>query len=253
MSNRNQNPDGVTRDPRRPGRGPVLSSLALHVVFLATAWIVQRTFDDIIEYDTYQVEIITMGDPEELEISAPEPPVIARTQETPPEPEPEPEPEPPLPDPEPEIVEEPEPEPEVRPEPDPEPPPQPRTETPPVVERPPVTAETSTAEMNIRMEGLRRDFPEYYARITARIDACFRPTGNPSGTVVLRFEIQEDGTIPGSSIRMQSRSGNPTLDIEAVGAVECAGRGQLGPLPDDLNSDVLSIQFTFTPRRGAGD
>jgi hypothetical protein len=107
--------------------------------------------------------------------------------------------------------------------------------------------------MNIRMDGLRRDFPEYYARIVARIDGCFRPGGNSAGTVVLRFEIQKDGTIPGSSIQVQARSGSFTLDIEAVRAVECAGRGQIGPLPEDLNSDQLPIQFTFSPARGAGD
>jgi outer membrane biosynthesis protein TonB len=230
----------------------VLSSFGFHLVVLSIVWFVQRTAGDFIEYDTYQVEIVTMGPPDETEVAAPEPPVVARSQEPPPEPEPEPEPVRPIPDPEPEIVAEPEPEPEVTPDPDPEPPPPPRPETPPVVERPPVTAETSTAEMNVRMEGLRRDFPEYYARITARISACFRPTGTPSGSVVLRFEIQEDGSIPSSSIRVQARSGNATLDIQAVGAVECAGRGQLGPLPDDLNSEVLPIQFTFSPSRGAG-
>jgi outer membrane biosynthesis protein TonB len=248
MSDRNQNPDRATHDPRRPGRGPVLASFALHVVLLVVTWILQQGVRDVVEYDTYQVEIVTMGDPAEFEAAAPEPPVVAPAQEI--LPEPEAEPEPPPPDPEPDVV--PEPEPEVRREPEPEPPPAPRPETPPVVEQPPVTAETSTAEMNVRMEGLQRDFPEYYARITARIDACFRPTGSPAGTVVLRFEIRDDGTISSSSIRVHSRSGNLTLDIQAVGAVECAGRGQLGPLPDDLNSEVLPVQFTFSPGRGPG-
>jgi hypothetical protein len=201
------------------------------------------------EYDTYQVELVTMGDPELLEAVARETPVVAPAPERPPEPEPEPEP--PPPDPEPEIVE-PEPEPEVTPEPEPEPPPTPRPETPPTIEQPPVTAETTAAEMNVRMEGLRRDFPQYYQNIVVQMDRCFRETPGLAGTAILRFQIQRDGTIPRSSISVYQPSVNRTLDILAVGAVECVGQGRLGPLPEDMPNEVLPVQFTFSPS-GSGE
>ncbi len=71
--------------------------------------------------------------------------------------------------------------------------------------------------------------------------------GGGNLTTVLRFEIRRDGRIPGSSIRVHQRSGSGSFDIEAMGAVECAGQGRLGPLPDELPYDVLPIQFTFRP------
>ncbi|MDX1647346.1 MAG: hypothetical protein R3304_09400, partial [Longimicrobiales bacterium] len=43
------------------------------------------------------------------------------------------------------------------------------------------------------------------------------------------------------------RSGNAAFDIEALGAVECAGQGRFGPLPEELPYDRFPVRFTFRP------
>lgn len=240
------------RDPRRPGRGPVFASVALHVVVAVAAWIAHKAAFQPIEYVAYEMEIVSFADLDALEaalaqtedlvveVPDPEPPAPD------PEPEPEPEPDPPPPDPEPDPVVQPDPPPTREPDPPPrrEPPPERPPETPPT-EAP---REESTAAIVARMEGLQRDFPVYYQRIQTEIARCFRPPAGVSGvTTVLRFEIQRDGSVPGRSIRVFQRSGNGGFDVSAVGAVECAGAGRFGPLPDDLPMDMLPVQFTFSP------
>jgi len=44
-----------------------------------------------------------------------------------------------------------------------------------------------------------------------------------------------------------SRSGSTAFDFEAIGAVECAGQGRFGQLPDELPYDRLPVQFDFRP------
>jgi outer membrane biosynthesis protein TonB len=239
-------------DPRRPGRGPVLSSVALHLVAVVVAWWAQSMAGTPLEYVAYEMDIMTFADLEELEdFTVAEPDLVVETPEevVPPEPQPEPEPEPP-PDPEPEPVE-----PEPQPEPEPEPEPRPREETPPQPERPPerppeeAREEVTSAEIVARMEGLRRDYPAYYDQIQREIFRCFRPpAGVDRATTVVRFEISRDGRVPGASIRLHQRSGDSRFDIQAVAAVECAGGGRFGPLPSELPYDVLPVQFTFSPR-----
>jgi len=60
------------------------------------------------------------------------------------------------------------------------------------------------------------------------------------------FVIHEDGTV--SDLDFAKRSGNSNFDFEAMGAVECAGRGRFGPLPDDFPWDLLPVQFSFRPQ-----
>ncbi len=259
MSERSGFPETGGVDPRRPGRGPVAASVVLHVGMVFAAWWAHRSISDPFEYVTYQIELIMTGELEVPDdVGLPEPPVVVTPEEPPPQPpQPEPEPIPPPPEPEPTPPPpppEPEPEPEPPPpEPEPTPPaPQPAP-APPPTERAPVATETaSVAEMNIRMEGLQRDYPAYYAQIIREIDRCFRWTGPPNWSAILRFEIQGDGRIPSSTIRLFARSGNGAFDIEAMGAIECAGNGRLDPLPSDLPFDVLPIQFTFDPARRQG-
>ncbi len=243
-------------DPRRPGRGPVLSSVALHVVAVAGAWLGQSLADRPIEYVAYEMDIVTFADLEEPEdFTVAEPDLVVETpQETPPPPTPEPEPPPPPPEPDPEPTPRP-PEPRPEREPEPEPQPQPRPETPPERERPPerppetAREEVTSAEIVARMEGLRRDYPAYYDQIQREIFRCFRPpAGVDRATTVVRFEIRRDGMVPGASIRLHQRSGSTPFDLQAVAAVECAGGGRFGPLPPDLPFDVLPVQFTFSPR-----
>lgn len=218
-----------SRNPRRPGKAPVLLSASLHSFLLLAAWWGNRAVDNTIEYVTYQMQLIT-----ETELEAMETPPIVETPNLPP-PTPEPEPEP-------EVVAEPEPEPLEEPEPEPE------TPQPDVVAQPDVAIETaSTQEMVVRMEGLRRDYPQYYDQIVTEITRCFRWNGGGNWTTVIRFEIGSDGGIPDSSIQIYSPSTSGAFDIEAFGAVACAGGGRLGPLPEDLPYDALRVQFTFQP------
>jgi outer membrane biosynthesis protein TonB len=241
-------------DSRRPGRGPVLASVVLHIGMVGAAWWAHRVADHPFEYMSYEIQMVSLGDPAPPdEVGAPEPPVVTTPDPTPPQPpppEPEPIPPPPEPDPDP-LPPPPEPEPEPQPEPEPTPPaPQPPPAAPPPDPQPtpPISTETATAaEMAIRMEGLRRDFPAYYQHILVEIDRCFRPTVRDRLTTVVRFEILRDGRIPSSSIRLYRRSGNGMFDIEAQGAVECAGNGRLQPLPDDMPMDLLPVEFTFSP------
>jgi hypothetical protein len=98
------------------------------------------------------------------------------------------------------------------------------------------------------MEGLRRDYPEYYNNIIRQIQRCFRPPPGANLETVIYFAIQRDGTV--RDIRFVTRSGNAAFDFEAMGAVECAGRGRLGPLPEDLPYESQPVNFQFRPSGG---
>lgn len=100
--------------------------------------------------------------------------------------------------------------------------------------------------INVRLEGVRRDYPEYYDNIIRQIARCFRWQGQGSWETTVYFVIHREGTV--SDLAVRKPSGNPTFDIEAMGAVECAGRGRFGNLPEDLPWDVLPIQFRFSPK-----
>jgi outer membrane biosynthesis protein TonB len=233
----------------RPGPRPVFLSTGLHALLVVGLWMGQELGTEPVEYVTYQMELITEAELADMS-SAPDEPEVETPNAPLPEPEPEPEPEP-IPEPEPE------PEPELEPappEPEPEPEPAPPEPEPEIVEQPTQPAENldisraSTEQMAVVMQGLRQDYPQYYEDIVRQINRCFRWTGGGQRwTTIVRFEIQRDGTIPGSSIQLYQRSGNGTFDIQAFGAVECAGAGRLSPLPEDLPYDALPVQFTFSP------
>lgn len=247
---------------RRAGGGPPKSafwaSLVLHVAVLA-ALVLGRAFQpEPLDFVTYEIRMVSLPaerapeerpEPatEELVVETPDPmPPQPEAEELPPpppdDPDPLPEPEPDPPEPEPDPVAE-DPDPESAEETTP-----PRTE--PEPEEEPV--ETPSADVNVRMEGLRRDFPEYYRNILLQIERCFRaPGGARSLTTVLYFEIKRDGTVSGTEI--VQRSGNPQFDLAALAAVaDCAGRnGRFGPLPEELPYDRLPVQFTFRPPNDA--
>jgi outer membrane biosynthesis protein TonB len=242
---------GWHRTPTRPARGPIVASIVLHVAVLALVWVVHHLTFEAPEFVAYEITIVSVADPdlpELVDLPDPEELVVETPDPQLPEPEPEPEPEPTPPEPEPEPA----PRPEVRPDPDPPvrdstPP---REVPPPASQTPPNTPAESEANVDlaVRMEGLQRDFPVYYARIQAAISTCWRqPPGVERVAVVLRFEIERDGSIRASSIQPFRRSGNGVFDLRAVQAVECAGdNARIPPLPDDIPGDRLPIQFTFT-------
>ncbi|NJD18173.1 MAG: TonB C-terminal domain-containing protein [Gemmatimonadetes bacterium] len=100
--------------------------------------------------------------------------------------------------------------------------------------------------INVRLEGVRKDYPEYYNNIIRQITRCFRWQGQGSWETTVYFVIHRDGKV--SDMEVRQRSGNPAFDIEALGAVECAGAGRLGGLPEDLPWDMLPVQFRFSPQ-----
>jgi hypothetical protein len=97
------------------------------------------------------------------------------------------------------------------------------------------------------MEGLRRDFPEYWNNIIRQIQRCFRPpAGNWATTMT--FSIRRDGSV--DDIEFERRSGNTAFDYLAMEAVECAGQGRFGPLPAELPYEYQPIRFEFRPSGG---
>ena len=107
--------------------------------------------------------------------------------------------------------------------------------------------ETPGEDLNIRMEGLRRDYPEYYNNITRQMERCFRWRGQEDLRATVYFVINQDGSVSEVDILESSRS--IRFDIEAMGAAECAGsQDRLGPLPEALPFDRLPVRFYFEPR-----
>jgi len=228
------------RHRERPGRKQLFASAVVHVVAVILVWVVQIDIIDPQEFISYEVTLYSPPPSQE----APEPEPVVEEDVVVETPEPVVEEEPPL------VVEE-DPRVEERPEPTPAPPP---PDPEPVEEAgdPEPSEELSGEDLNIRMEGLRRDFPEYNANIIRQIQRCFEYRGSGRLETSVVFYISRDGTVDGGTIDFYSRSGNVNFDYAAMGAVECAGNGRFGPLPEEMEWDRLPILFTFTPRGGTG-
>lgn len=217
------------RAGKRLGTKPLGLSLSIHMaVFVILFWVVPALQPESVFYEVVEINMVAAA-PE------PEDQLIVETPD-----DPEPQEESPMP----------EPEPEPEPEPD-------SLETPPAEEEPPPETEavSTTApepdggddEVTARIEGFRRDFPEYYERITNQIRRCFRPPDTGLRDVVVRFLVQSDGST--TDIAIVSSSGSFSFDTAAEEAIECAGQpGRLGPLPDDYRYPVLPINYTISPR-----
>lgn len=246
----------LRRSDAGPSRPALWGSIGLHVGVM-TALVASAVFErEPLDFVTYEIRMVAMP-AQQAEVEQPEPAaeelVVETPDPTPPEPEPDNLPAPPVdepePDPDPEPESDPEPQP-PEPEPDPEPPtadePAPPRAEPDPAEEP---AETSADNVNVRLEGLRRDYPLYYENIIRQIERCFSPPGGVRAvTAVVYFEIRRDGTVSG--LRFVQRSGIADFDLAALAAVgDCAGRGRFGALPGDLPYDRLPVQFTFQPRR----
>jgi hypothetical protein len=202
-------------------------------VAVVLAWLAQVPGSNPEDFLSYQITYISPPPAEE----APEPAPVVEEEVVVETPEAVPEDPPPVVQEE-VLVEE-------RPEPTPTPPP------PEPVEQtgdPDPSEEISGEDLNIRMEGLRRDFPEYYLNIQRQIQRCFEYRGSGRLETSIVFIIRRDGTVDGGSIDFYERSGNVNFDYAAMGAVECAGTGRFGPLPEELGWDRLPILFTFRPR-----
>jgi outer membrane biosynthesis protein TonB len=226
------------------GKGPVIGSALVHAIALFLAWWTSTASDPLPDFVVYEIELISpaaaeLGDPtppppEELVIETPFEPVPEPPEETPAVVEEEtPDPEPPQPD---EPVAPPDVEPLDDPGPATSPNPDPEVETP-------------GEDLNVRMEGIRRDYPEYYNNILRQMARCFRWRGEEDLRATVYFVIDRDGSV--SQVDIRESSGSIAFDIEAMGAAECAGsRGRLGPLPETLPFDRFPVVFYFEPRTG---
>lgn len=224
------------RDGGGGGRPPPLDrnalgvSLSVHVVALVILFgVIPALQDPVIVYQVVQIETVAAA-------PAPEDELVVETPEDPP----------------PMEEEAPMPEPEPEPEPD-------SAETPPPADEPPppdpeeaVSTEEPEDGADVvtrRVEALRRDYPEYYANIQNQIERCFRWQGSGRLEVVVTFRINRDGTT--AEMEVAVPSGNHAFDIDALGAVECAGlNNRLGPLPEDYPFSMLPVRFTITSRVG---
>jgi len=224
------------RRRERPGKKPLYASAGVHVVAVVLAWIAQMPTTNPGDFLTYEINLVSPPPSQD----APDPSPVVEEEVVVETPEPAPEEEPPP------VVEEEQPRQEERPVPTPTPPP---PDPDPVEEAgdPEPSEEISGEDINIRMEGLKRDYPEYYDNIIRQIQRCFEYNGRGRLETSVIFQISRDGSVDGESIDFYTRSGNVNFDFAAMGAVECAG-SRFGPLPEDLGIDRLPILFTFTPR-----
>ena len=218
---------------RRPplDRSALGVSLSVHLAALVVLFgVIPALQEQVIFYEVVQIDMVAAA-------LAPEDRLVVETPEDPPPPEEE---EAPMPDPEPE------------PEPD-------STETPPPAEEPPLPdpeeaapteePEDGTDVVTRRVEAFRRDYPEYYENIQNQIERCFRWQGSGRLEVLVTFRIRRDGTTTGMDVAVPS--GNHAFDIDALGAVECAGMNdRLGALPDEYPFSMLPVRFTITSRVG---
>jgi TonB family protein len=235
------NRESIRRQTTRPGPSAALGSILVHGAVVAAALGVAASGPNIDQFVSYNSELVSMPGPDlgDLVVEAPAPaapaapepeaqPVVKEPEVAKPEPKPEPKPE------------------EPRPEPEPSPaPPRPTQPEPSPSSGQPSGAESAEA-VNIRIAGLRRDYPVYYNNIILQTRRCFRWAGQGSPEAEVYFVINADGTV--SDARLLRRSGNVAFDVEAMGAIECAGQpGRFGALPQDLPFDRLPIRFTFRP------
>ncbi len=228
-------------------RRSLILSVAVHVAILVVAVWSSALARPPLEFTAYEIELVSPPATvqAEEETAATEDLVVERPDPTPPEPEEE----------DPVTVEEEDPEPEPQPqppEPEPEatPPPEPEEEEAPATttEEPAEEAEESGEDINVRLEGVRRDYPQYYNNIITQIQRCFRWRQGGSWQTTVYFVIRADGSV--TDLRFVTRSGNADFDFEAMGAVDCAGQGRFGPLPEDVPFERLPIQFNFRPQGG---
>ena len=229
------------------GKGPVIGSAIVHTAAIFLAWGTSAATSEIPDFVVFEIELISPPAAELGERTPPPPEELVI--ETPLDPVPEPQEETPS------VVIEEEPPAEEAPQPE-------ETAAPPDVEPvvdpiaptspdPDPDVGTPGEDLNVRMEGIRRDYPEYYNNIIRQMQRCFRWRGGEDLRATVYFVIDRDGSVSEVDILESSRS--IAFDIEAMGAAECAGsRNRLGPLPETLPFDRLPILFKFDPRAGRG-
>jgi len=100
--------------------------------------------------------------------------------------------------------------------------------------------------IDVHMAGEEFPYPGYLENIILQLNRYFRWTGAANLEAKIGFEIMRDGSA--RNIRVLQKSGNINFDLEAVSAIENAGkRGAFGPLPKGWVADRLPISFSFLP------
>ncbi|MFQ5679312.1 MAG: TonB C-terminal domain-containing protein [Gemmatimonadota bacterium] len=210
-------------------RSAFAASAAVHGLVLLLVLVTSSAVPTPMPPRTYRVNLVAAADERAPERLEPSPPKAAEEEHRPPPPEPTPK--------------------------------KPETKAPAVVEEKPAaepTREPARApekgeeEVNINLEGrscgelLTQPYCDNIARQVYRY--WRRPTGGRSLSAELAFVIRADGSV--SDIEWTRRSGIPSFDLEARGAIEAAGRDKaFGPLPDRYPLDRLRVTFFFDPSR----
>lgn len=100
--------------------------------------------------------------------------------------------------------------------------------------------------IDVHMAGEEFPYPAYLENIIYQLHRYFRWTGAANLETKVGFEINRDGSV--RNIRVLRKSGNINFDLEAISAIEQAGkRGAFGPLPKGWVPNRLPIAFSFLP------
>ena len=228
----------------RPDRLSAVGSVTIHGVALVLAWYSTTSRPQPFQFPTYQIDLVSPPPTVQAEEKAPAEKKLVVEHPDRPEPEPEKkETTPPITEPKKKKVE---------------------PEKPKAAPTPPKEAEKSKKatttekttdkktesgdDIRVRMEGLQRDYPQYYNDIIRQMYRCFRWQGQGNWSTIIQFVIRRDGSV--TDIKVAQPSGNPVFDIQAMGAAECAGEGRLDSLPKELPYDRLPVRFKINPSGG---
>ena len=101
----------------------------------------------------------------------------------------------------------------------------------------------------VSTEGVAFPFPEYLQNIVSQVLRRWqRPEQSTPLEAEVSFFVHRDGSVTG--LQLIHHSGNYSFDLEALGAVEEAGRRKVfGDLPAEWGSDVLFVRFYFSGKR----
>ncbi len=236
----------------RKGRGPdglsAFASVTVHGVALALAWYSTTSRPEPFQFLSYQIDLASPPPSVQAKEEAPAQKKLVVEHPEPPKPEPEKkETPPPVTEPEKKKVEPEKPKTESAPT---QPKPAEKETKATTAEKPAEKKTESGDDIRVRMEGLRRDYPEYYNNIIRQMTRCFRWQQGGNWATVIDFVIRKDGSV--TDIKVAQPSGNPVFDIQAMGAAECAGEGRLDSLPPELPFDRLPVRFKINPS-GGGD
>lgn len=216
------------REQRLPPSA-IVASVAVHGLVVLLALFTSSAVRSPLPPRTYRVNLVAASDERAPERLQPSPPKVAEEEHRPPPPEPTPQkPETKLPT----VVEE-----------------QPAAEP---TREPARASEKGEEVLNINLAGRSCGellTQQYCDNITRQVVRYWRrPTGGRFLSAELAFVIRKDGSV--SDIEWLTRSGVPSFDLEARGAIEAAGRDQaFGSLPDRYPRDRLRVTFFFDPRR----